>query len=129
METADATRTGEPILKANGLWKIFGEDPERLLESDLKNETKEKIQEETGLVVGLRDISFEVQKGEIFVLMGLSGSGKSTLIRNLIRLVDPTAGDRCQANPPKFEDPGHPFLLIGVNIEISKNASRFRWLR
>jgi glycine betaine/proline transport system ATP-binding protein len=84
---------GEVILKTRGLWKIFGENPERLLKSDLKDESKEKIQEETGLVVGLRDISFEVRKGEIFVLMGLSGSGKSTLIRNLIRLVEPTAGE------------------------------------
>ena len=93
MEAADVPDAGTPILKAKGLWKVFGENPERLLKSDLKNESKEKIQEETGLVVGLRDISFEVQKGEIFVLMGLSGSGKSTLIRNLIRLVDPTAGE------------------------------------
>ena len=93
MEAADVPDAGAPILKARGLWKVFGDNPERLLKSDLKNESKEKIQEETGLVVGLRDVSFEVQKGEIFVLMGLSGSGKSTLIRNLIRLVDPTAGE------------------------------------
>ncbi len=93
MEATDGSDAGAPILKARGLWKVFGDNPERLLKSDLKNESKEKIQEETGLVVGLRDVSFEVQKGEIFVLMGLSGSGKSTLIRNLIRLVDPTAGE------------------------------------
>lgn len=93
MEATDAPASGEPILIARGLWKVFGENPERLLKSDLKDESKEKIQEETGLVVGLRDISFDVHKGEIFVLMGLSGSGKSTLIRNLIRLVDPTAGE------------------------------------
>jgi glycine betaine/proline transport system ATP-binding protein len=93
VESTDSPDIGAPILKAKGLWKVFGENPGRLLKSDLKNESKEKIQEETGLVVGLRDISFEVQKGEIFVLMGLSGSGKSTLIRNLIRLVDPTAGE------------------------------------
>jgi glycine betaine/proline transport system ATP-binding protein len=93
VEAADVPDAGAPILKARGLWKVFGDNPERLLKSDLKNESKEKIQEETGLVVGLRDVSFEVQKGEIFVLMGLSGSGKSTLIRNLIRLVDPTAGE------------------------------------
>jgi glycine betaine/proline transport system ATP-binding protein len=91
VEATDVPDTGAPILKARGLWKVFGDNPERLLKSDLKYESKEKIQEDTGLVVGLRDISFEVQKGEIFVLMGLSGSGKSTLIRNLIRLVDPTS--------------------------------------
>lgn len=92
MEPTAAPASVEPILKARGLWKVFGDDPQRLFESDLKSESKEKIQEKTGLVVGLRNISFDVHKGEIFVLMGLSGSGKSTLIRNLIRLVDPTAG-------------------------------------
>ena len=92
MEVTETPVGGETILKVRGLWKIFGDDPEQVLGSDLKEESKEKIQEKTGLVVGLRDISFEVKKGEIFVLMGLSGSGKSTLIRNIIRLVDPTAG-------------------------------------
>jgi glycine betaine/proline transport system ATP-binding protein len=42
--------------------------------------------------VGLRNVSFEVQSGELFVLMGLSGSGKSTLIRTLIRLIEPSTG-------------------------------------
>ena len=90
---SESLEAGELILETRGLWKIFGENPQRLFKSDLKDESKERIQEETGLVVGLRDISFTVNKGEIFVLMGLSGSGKSTLIRNLIRLVDPTAGE------------------------------------
>ena len=44
------------------------------------------------LVVGVHNVSFDVQEGEIFVLMGLSGSGKSTLIRLVNRLVDPSAG-------------------------------------
>jgi len=82
-----------PFLRVKGLWKIFGDNPKRFFESGLENESKEKIREETGLVVGLRDISFDVGKGEMFVLMGLSGSGKSTLIRNLIRLVNPTKGE------------------------------------
>ncbi len=82
-----------PFLRVKGLWKIFGDDPERVFESGLENESKEKIREQTGLVVGLRDISFDVGRGEMFVLMGLSGSGKSTLVRNLIRLVDPTKGE------------------------------------
>ncbi len=82
-----------PMLEVRGLWKIFGDHPEKVLSSDLRNESKDDIQEKTGQVVGLRDITFEVAQGEIFVLMGLSGSGKSTLIRNLIRLVEPSAGD------------------------------------
>ena len=50
------------------------------------------IQEELGAVVGLRDVSFDVGVGEIFVVMGLSGSGKSTLVRCLIRLIESTQG-------------------------------------
>ena len=42
--------------------------------------------------VALRDINLEIEKGQIFVIMGLSGSGKSTLVRHLNRLIDPTAG-------------------------------------
>jgi glycine betaine/proline transport system ATP-binding protein len=91
--TADEKENCAPFLRVRGLWKVFGDDPESLFQSGFEGESKEKIREETGLVVGLRDISFDVHKGEIFVLMGLSGSGKSTLIRNLIRLVEPTKGE------------------------------------
>ena len=42
--------------------------------------------------VGLRDINLEIEKGQIFVIMGLSGSGKSTLVRHFNRLIDPTEG-------------------------------------
>ncbi|MDF5688970.1 ATP-binding cassette domain-containing protein, partial [Vibrio parahaemolyticus] len=47
---------------------------------------------ETGHTVGLKDINLQIQKGEIFVIMGLSGSGKSTMIRHFNRLIDPTMG-------------------------------------
>jgi len=55
--------------------------------------SKQEIYKATSLIVGLDDVSFEVMKGETFVLMGLSGCGKSTLLRCLNRLVDPTAGE------------------------------------
>lgn len=54
--------------------------------------SKSDVLAETGHTVGLRDINLSVNRGEIFVIMGLSGSGKSTLIRHFNRLIDPTAG-------------------------------------
>ncbi len=47
----------------------------------------------TGATVGVKNASFDVYEGEIFVIMGLSGSGKSTLVRLLNRLIDPTMGN------------------------------------
>ena len=55
--------------------------------------TSQQILDETGCVVAVRDVSFNVRRGETFVVMGLSGSGKSTLIRCLSRLVEPTDGE------------------------------------
>ena len=53
---------------------------------------KEEVEARTGATVGVHDASFQVRRGEIFVVMGLSGSGKSTLLRCINRLHDPTAG-------------------------------------
>ena len=75
-----------------GLWKVFGDKPERALDPAYSSKSRSEIQDELGLVVALRDVSFSVDQGQIFVVMGLSGSGKSTLVRALIRLVEPTRG-------------------------------------
>lgn len=88
----DSDAAVEKFIEVKNLWKIFGRDPKRVLSSKLQNHSKEEIQEKTGCVVGMRDISLEVRKGEFYILMGLSGSGKSTLIRSLIRLNEPTSG-------------------------------------
>jgi len=53
---------------------------------------KDDIFKQTGMNVGVKDASFEIYEGEIFVIMGLSGSGKSTLVRLLNRLIEPTSG-------------------------------------
>ena len=79
-------------IKVAGLWKIFGDKPERALQSEHAAKSRAEIQTELGLVVGLRDVSFSVDTGQIFVVMGLSGSGKSTLVRCLIRLTAATKG-------------------------------------
>jgi glycine betaine/proline transport system ATP-binding protein len=77
---------------AEGLYKVFGENPERALDLLKEGYSKDEIFARTGLTVGVQDASFEVIEGEIFVLMGLSGSGKSTLLRMINRLIEPTAG-------------------------------------
>ncbi len=72
---------------------IFGKHPHQealpLLQQGV---SKDEILSRTGHVVGVADVSFTVQEGEIFVVMGLSGSGKSTLIRCVNRLIEPTSG-------------------------------------
>lgn len=75
------------------LFKIFGPDAKRGLKLIEQGLDKQQIFEKTGLTVGVREASFTVRAGEIFVVMGLSGSGKSTLVRMLNRLIEPTAGD------------------------------------
>ena len=82
----------EHQIEVDGLWKVFGDKPERAIESQYVAKSRAEIQEEMGLVVALRDVTFKVAPGEIFVVMGLSGSGKSTLVRCLIRLIEATDG-------------------------------------
>ena len=74
------------------LWKIFGPNPESVLELVGNGMSKQDILEQTGHVIAVKDVSFEVFENEIFVIMGLSGSGKSTLIRCINRLIEPTSG-------------------------------------
>src|SRR5690606_23617829 len=83
----------KPKIRVRHLSKIFGEAPERALERLVAGADKDQIFEETGSVVAVADVSFEVGEGEIFVVMGLSGSGKSTLVRCINRLFEATAGE------------------------------------
>ena len=73
--------------------KIFGQRPDRAFKLLEQGVSKNEVQEKTGLVIGVYDISLEIQSGEVFVIMGLSGSGKSTLQRLLNRLHEPTRGE------------------------------------
>jgi glycine betaine/proline transport system ATP-binding protein len=94
-------------IAVRGLWKIFGPAEHRLFgtpDIDLPND---ELRRKHGTTVAVRDVSFDVRPGEIFVVMGLSGSGKSTLIRCLTRLIEPTRGEilldgedvrKCDAN-------------------------------
>ncbi|WP_370323763.1 glycine betaine/L-proline ABC transporter ATP-binding protein [Euzebya sp.] len=79
-------------IRVDGLYKVFGARPRRALELAREGRDRAQLQDETGHVLAVDDVSFEVQRGELFVVMGLSGSGKSTVVRMLNRLIEPTAG-------------------------------------
>ena len=82
----------QPVIRVDSVWKVFGRNPERVMDPQHASKSKSDVQSELGVVIGLSDVSFEVHKGETFVIMGLSGSGKSTMVRCLIRLIEPTSG-------------------------------------
>ena len=74
------------------LWKVFGPHPKSVLNLVNNGVTKQEVLEQTGHVIAVKDVSFEVRENETFVVMGLSGSGKSTLVRCINRLIEPTKG-------------------------------------
>src|SRR5574344_104767 len=52
----------------------------------------EHLSKNFGNTVVLDDVSLEVEKGDIFGILGLSGAGKSTLVRCINGLEKPTSG-------------------------------------
>ena len=80
-------------IEIKNVYKIFGDNPSKILPMVQEGATKEEVLEQTGHTVGLDNVSINVEEGETFVCMGLSGSGKSTLIRHINRLIDPTSGE------------------------------------
>ena len=80
-------------LSVSHLWKVFGKGGAAVSrDPSLHAMTTREIKERTGCVPAVRDVSFDVPRGEVFVVMGLSGSGKSTLVRCVTRLIAPTSG-------------------------------------
>jgi glycine betaine/proline transport system ATP-binding protein len=89
----DIDRSGVPLIRADGVWKIFGRHADRVIGTPDADLPRAELRAKHDCVAAVRDVSFEVWPGEVFVVMGLSGSGKSTLVRTLIRLIEPTAGE------------------------------------
>ncbi len=86
-ETLNAT------VSCRNVWKVYGPKADRIVGTPDADLPRAELLAKTGCVVAVRDVSFDVAQGEVFVVMGLSGSGKSTLVRMLNRIHDPTAGE------------------------------------
>ncbi|MDG1531042.1 MAG: glycine betaine/L-proline ABC transporter ATP-binding protein [Paracoccaceae bacterium] len=83
--------TEQPVISCKNVWKIFGSDPEKYLSNMPEGHSFDQIRAD-GYIAGVKDVSIDVSKGEMLVIMGLSGSGKSTLVRCFSRLHEITGG-------------------------------------
>ena len=81
----------QPVIKCESVYKIFGEKTSELMRASNGKIDVQKFKD-AGCIFGVNSASFEVQEGEMLVVMGLSGSGKSTLLRCISRLTDTTSG-------------------------------------
>ena len=102
-----------PTISVRRLWKIFGPAEKKLATSPDAELDNNELRARYGSMAAIRDVSFDVRPGEVFVVMGLSGSGKSTLVRCLTRLIEPTRGE---------------ILLDGEDVRKC-NSNRLRDLR
>ncbi|WP_189370379.1 quaternary amine ABC transporter ATP-binding protein [Tateyamaria omphalii] len=104
----------DTVIQIEHVWKIFGAHPRDALNAIRERGlSKAEVLAEFNAVVGVADVSLDVQRGEIFCIMGLSGSGKSTLVRHFNRLLEPTDG--------KIEIEGTDVTALGT-----KELQRFR---
>ncbi len=91
-EKQTAAPDPDAALSVRGLWKIFGAGADKIIGTPEADLSRAELKQRTDNVIAVKDVSFDVLPGEVFVVMGLSGSGKSTLVRCLTRLIEPTAG-------------------------------------
>lgn len=81
----------QPVISCQNVWKLFGSNPKNYWAKLPKDHSFEDIRKD-GYIAGVRDVSLDIYRGEMLVIMGLSGSGKSTLVRCFSRLHDITGG-------------------------------------
>ncbi|MFZ2538993.1 MAG: glycine betaine/L-proline ABC transporter ATP-binding protein [Oscillospiraceae bacterium] len=81
------------VISVSNVSKLYGINKTDAVKLMKQGKDKDIVYKQTGVTVALWDVSFNVKRGEIFVIIGLSGSGKSTMIRCLNMLNKPTYGD------------------------------------
>ena len=91
--TANNNGADAPTIVVRSLWKIFGPAENRIIGTPDADLPRDALRAKTGSMIAIRDVSFDVHPGQVFVVMGLSGSGKSTLVRCMTRLIEPTSGE------------------------------------
>ena len=95
--TAGTARTAPDAtgatISVKSLWKVFGPAEKTLIGTPDAELSNAELRAKLGSTVAVHNVSFDVRRGEVFVVMGLSGSGKSTLVRCITRLIEPTAGE------------------------------------
>lgn len=103
-----------PVISCQNVWKIFGKKPEEYLARMPAGRTYDEIQSD-GYIAGVSNVSLDIARGEMLVIMGLSGSGKSTLVRCFSRLHDITGGS--------IAVDGHDIMALNENelIELRRN--------
>ncbi len=117
----------QPLISVRDLWMVFGPKAAAVPKNqELCALPRRELMERTGNTIAVRDVSFDVAPGEVFVVMGLSGSGKSTLVRCLTRLIEPTAGsvvfegeNLLEADPKRLRDlRRHKFSMVFQNFGL-----------
>ena len=90
--TETDNRGREEIIRVEDCSVVFGRRAKQALEMRRSGSSKAEVERATGATIGAYDVTFDVARGEIFVIIGLSGSGKSTILRAINRLNESTEG-------------------------------------
>src|SRR4029079_16266677 len=85
--TGTVAANGTPTISCRGVWKIFGPHPDAIVGSADAELSRAELEARTGCVAAVRDVSFDVPEGRVFVVMGVSGAGKWNLVRWLRHVI------------------------------------------
>ena len=63
----------QPTLSVRNVWKVFGPNADKIIGTPDADLSRTELRNKTGNTIAVRDVSFDVAPGEVFVVMGLSG--------------------------------------------------------